>query len=774
MDRNAQAVTTTFRAHSSSKGGHEDPVREHLQDVAERAAAYAAPFRASEEARMAGLLHDVGKYGDLFERRLEGAERGIDHWSAGAWVALSKYHHAGIASALAIEGHHVGLQQASKDSLSALQPDRLTRQHPLGLRLSEPSVGLLLERFRLDDLVLPESAQVGRSICEGLEAPAAAAMLDVRMLYSTLVDADFVETEAHFRSDASGPKRYRETGPRLEAERDLSVLLTYLEHLTARSDASAAVTRMRTDLLEACLEAATGPPGLYTVTAPTGTGKTLSLLAFALKHAHCHGLRRVVAVIPFLSIIEQTAIEYRKALAKYPVAYLDRYVREYHSLAGTRFSGSRSDRGSEDGEPRVDEYVADCWDSPVVITTSVQLMESLLANRPSACRKLHRLAQSIIILDEVQNLPAPLAVPTLATLSRLSQSFGATIVLSTATQPAFAHFDAHVRKYSAAGWRAQEMVPARLDLFARARRVEVEWPADPDCRTSWSEVSDEMAGAHQALCVVNLKRHAAQVYDALEQSGIEGLLHLSTSMCPAHRQAALTEVRRRLADGLPCRLVSTQCIEAGVDVDFPLVLRAWGPLDAIAQAAGRCNRNGREAVGRVRVFTPEDEEYPDGGYRQAASVTRILWRELGGIDINDPVCFERYFHMLYDLLRPQTQRRDLLEAVELRDFREVARLYRLIPKDAINILVSYDHVAFAGLREEVAKNGLVHEWIQAARSHLVNLYRPGPSDGVRAYLDPIPVGRKRWSEDWFIYLAPDHYHPGKGLVVPSNSDCLIA
>jgi len=763
-----------FLAHSASKGGHVDPVKEHLQDVADRAAAYASAFGASQEARIAGLLHDIGKYGELFQRRLRGAERGIDHWSAGAWVALDTYHHMGIASALAIEGHHVGLQHAAKDSLSALHPGRLQKQHPLGLRLAEPDVGILVRRLQSDGLILPPSTEVTRTGYAGVEAPAAAAMLDVRMLFSALVDADFLETEAHFRSEGIQHKRYREPGLPLEAERDISELVRHVADLAASSSASPAVTRMRADLLAATLKAASGTPGLYTVTAPTGTGKTLALLAFALEHARCHGLRRVIAVIPFLSIIDQTARQYRKAFGTYPPAYLDRYVCECHSLAGTRASGSAATGNKDGAEPRIDEFLADVWDAPIVITTSVQLMESLMSNRPGACRKLHRLADSVIILDEVQNLPVPLAIPTLATLSRLAEVYGATVVLSTATQPAFAHLDVHVRHFSVVGWRPREVVPAELELFERARRVRVDWPAHLEERASWDEIVDEVARARQALCIVNLKRHAAVVYDMLEQSGVEGLLHLSTSMCPAHRRATLMEAERRLKAKAPCRLISTQCIEAGVDIDFPTVLRAWAPFDAIAQAAGRCNRNGRRRIGRVRVFIPEDDEYPDGGYRQAASVTRILWRETGSLDIDDPSCFERYYRMLYDFVKPHAQRSELLDALEIQDFCEVDRLYRLIPKDAVNVLVPYDQAAFSVLCEEVTHGGLSLAWIQKARPHVVNLYRPEPGDGVVPYLEPAPLSGRRWSEDWFIYLRESDYHKGKGLVVPARSDCLIA
>jgi len=766
---------TVFLAHSPNQAGNEDYLRNHLLDVANRAAEYATAFNAAEEARLSGLLHDLGKYGRLFQRRLEGKEQGIDHWSQGAWEALTRYKNLGIAAALAIQGHHIGLQKAEKDSLCNLDPTRLSQNHPLGLRLSEADIKLLIQCLRDDGLNLPV---VSASIIDSQnhQRMSAAEMLDVRMLYSALVDADFIETEAHFQGTAEYPKCYREPGIELKPNQALEWLLSYIRKLAVSSQASPVVNKLRSDLLNACLETASSPTGLFTLTAPTGTGKTLSMLAFALKRASLQNLRRVITVIPYLSIIEQTVREYRKVLGSWiKTGDLERYILEHHSLAGIHEPVLEGEQDSEDESRRNVRILAENWDAPIIVTTSVQFLESLFSNRPAACRKLHRLAGSVILFDEVQTLPVHLIVPTLATLSRLAQRYGSTIVFSTATQPAFTHLDNAVREYCVNGWKPREIVPQDLKLFDRARRTKIEWPMHGQ-KISWEELAGQVFEYSQALCIVNLKKHTVLLYDELSKRGTPGLFHMSTNMCPAHRQAALEEVRKKLERREPCTLISTQCVEAGVDVDFPVVFRAFGPLDSIAQAAGRCNRNGLMETGLVYIFTPDDEAYPDSTYRQASGTANILLQKYGtaSMDIDSPHLFEEYYRELYSLARPENQNKELLESIKRRDFIEVASMYRVIRKNAINVLVPYNREIFQELAAEVRRTGLNRHWISRARPYAVSLFRPGTNDSVVRYLDPVPVGKNEVSDEWFIYLNEAHYNPDKGLVPPSSLECLIA
>jgi CRISPR-associated endonuclease/helicase Cas3 len=740
-----------YFAHSGPTPEEWEPLQDHLWDVAERAAGFAGPFGGAEEARLAGLLHDLGKYSELFTLRLKGEVSGLDHWSAGVRAALLHGRQNALAAALAVQGHHIGLQ--SYGSLQDFRDfERFAARHPRGLQVTETDIPLLLQRFSADGLSLPSSE---RSAFD-LKHPRAGSMLDVRMLFSALVDADFLETEAHFKREPGGQKKHRKPGPELRPAEALAVLDEELARLAAKTLSAPNVTALRADLLQACRTAGASQPGLFTLSAPTGAGKTLAMLAFALHHAVAHGLSRIIVAVPFLSIIEQTVKVYREL---YAPRFGEFYVLEHHSLAGTR--GSEGDSPSE--ADRTARQLTENWDAPLVVTTSVQLLESLFANRPSACRKLHRLANSVILLDEVQTLPPRLAVPTLATLSHLAKRYGSTVVFATATQPAFDHLDAAVRPLAATGWAPREIVPPSLDLFERARRVKVSW--DVDIPRSWDSVADELAGAGTALCIVNLKRHALRLAALLLERGVPGLFHLSTNLCPAHREKILSEVRQRLDGKLPCLLVATQCIEAGVDVDFPLVLRAFGPLDAIAQAAGRCNRNGLLDCGIVRVFLPEDERYPPGGYQQAADVTRTLLKARGpaSMDLQAPELFNEYYRSLYDLLgvsaEDQGKAKQLREAIDGWRFEDTAHLYRLIDQDAVNVLVPYDAGRFAGLVAELKQAGkLTTRWVRRARVHTINLYRPKENDPIRHYLQPAPLGRKgEESKDWFVLLDESLY-----------------
>lgn len=600
-------------------------------------------------------------------------------------------------------------------------------------------------------------------------------MLDVRMLFSALVDADFLETEAHFQALTPDAKNYRQRGPSLEPSRALAALLTHIGRLAQGSSAAQSVDALRADLLTSCLDAANQGPGLFTLTAPTGAGKTLSMMAFALKHAAQHNLRRVVAVIPYLSIIDQSVKAYREAFREMGGSlWLRRYVLEHHSLAGLgRVEGSLT---AKDAAMNQEGLLAENWDAPIVVTTSVQFLESLFANRPAACRKLHRLARSVILFDEVQTLPLRLIVPTLGTLSRLSERYGASVVFSTATQPAFDHLHPVISKALGHGWQPVEIVPKGLNLFARARRTAVVWP-EPGARLSWDELAGKVAGSAQVLCIVNLKRHALHLTNLLADSS--AVFHLSTNMCPAHRDRVLDEVRRRLRDRKPCRLISTQCVEAGVDVDFPRVIRAWGPLESIAQAAGRCNRNGRQVEGRVQVFVPDDpgQLYPDGAYERAAKVAEALFRELGreALDINDEELYRRYYMMLYGLAAPETLCKEILEAGRLQHFPDVSRLYRLIDTDAINVLVPYDLDAYHALAAEVRDTGLTASWITKARAHAISVFRPQRDDPLRDWLESVRIRAGRTiADDWFIYLNEAHYSDVSGLCPPESMDCLIA
>ncbi len=765
----------SFYAHSANAAGQWHRLSEHLCAVAELASAYAGNPAWAQEAALAGLLHDLGKYAGRFQARLEGKDSGLDHWSQGAWVALSKYH--AIAAALAIQGHHVGLQRGDSSALRGMALSNLAARHPFNLQLSDPDVNQLVQRAQADGLQFDTPSSTAISLQRGF-AQAVAAMLDVRLLFSCLVDADFLDTEAHFDGDAQG-KRPRPAGLTLGAQAGLDALNRYMgERIRAGTRADAPVLVAREALWRAAGEAALAAPGVFTLTAPTGSGKTLAMLRFALEHAATHKLKRIVLAVPFLTVIEQTAREYRRVFADFP----DNFVLEHHSLAGLGEEAEKRD--AEGAQARQRRLLAENWDAPIVLTTNVQLLESLFSNRPSSCRKLHNLMEAVILFDEAQSLPQHLAVPTLAALSHLSAAYRSSIVFATATQPAFDTLDEPVTKHAVCGWRPTEVVPDHRELFKTLKRVDVRWPKSGEKR-SWADLAADIRGADQALVVVNLKRHALALLDAL--ADVPDVFHLSTNLCAEHRRAVMNRIRKRLFFGKPCRLISTQCIEAGVDVDFPVVYRALAPLEAIAQAAGRCNREGRMnaqgRLGEVIVFEPEEEgdwrrRYPTHAYYQATEVTRTLLISQGGLDINDPAVFQNYYHRLYDINNPASQNVDLSQAITAADFVEVARLYRLIDTDAIQVLIPWADRRddFRALRAEAGDVGITADWMRRAQGLAVGVYRR--KDGPPAWAIPAKLRRRGKvdagvSDEWFI-LEGDYYDDTLGLKPPEGPQLFIA
>lgn len=780
-----------FLAHSANSIGQPHALRQHLTAVGQLARQAAEYARWASEAELAGRLHDLGKYGDLFQARLRGEEAGLDHWSAGAVIAVTDRSLHALAAALAIEGHHIGLQEAGLTAIRRrLQFVKRPSNHPLGLRLTDADFDRLLSRARADGITFePPADRIFRPA--GQTAGVIATMLDVRMLFSCLVDADFLDTEAHFEADAGG-KRYRDPGPELCVAEALAALDRYMQvDVRASSHSSAAVASVRTALWDNASVAAAQLPGLFTLTAPTGSGKTLAMLKFALEHARHHGQRRIVLAVPFLSILDQTAQTYRAVFRDFP----PNFVLEHHSLAGVGREQARTD-AERDPNERHRRLLSENWDAPIVLTTNVQLLESLFSNRPAACRKLHRLMKSVILFDEAHSIPKDLAVPTLAALSHLAGEYGASIVFATATQPAFDALDGAVAKQAVFGWRPREIVTDNAQMFAALRRYEVQWRRR---YSPFSELAKELAERREALCVVNLKKHAQALIDALHDL-VDGerLFCLSTNLCPAHRREVLDRVRARLAAGAPCLLVSTQCIEAGVDVDFPIVYRAIGPLEAIAQAAGRCNRNGclpQPMLGQVIVFDPADEDhetppvrehwrgrYPTFSYWQATELTRIMLRDRGTLDLNDPKVFRDYYRALFDLSQPEIANRSLSEAIDAMDFPRIAELYRIIDQDAIQIVVPWAGglAKYEALKEK-ADNGVDRQWMTQAQPLAVSAYRPAPDHPVWQWLLPVRFRRGGQSDEWFVLDDPKSADPQRrlyddmlGLRLPDAQRLLIA
>ena len=766
-------MSEAFAHYDKVSGG--EPLIEHLRLVAERTSAFAAEFSASQEGYIAGLLHDLGKYGKAFQQRLKGELEGVDHWSAGAWEALRTYELQGIASALAIQGHHIGLCEASEDALRGLNPDMLREKHPLNLTLSRSDTSQLTAK----GIKLPAKGTFS-SLYRWSERNSSS-MLDARMLFSALVDADFLETEAWFHRDENGNRRYRQSGLSLQPEQALAALKEHVRTLQEASLSSSPIQRIRNELFSACVAAGEFPQGIFTLTAPTGSGKTLAMLAFALKHALTHDLRRIIVVQPYLTLIEQTALVYREVFQRFVGKDLERYFLEDHSLSGTHIPKNELAE-DERGERRL---LSENWDAPVILTTSVQFLESLFSNRPSACRKLHRLARSVILFDEVQTLPLKLTIPTLGALSHLVEKYGASVVFATATQPAFSHLHSQVKKQCALGWQPREIVTDQDKLFALSRRSRITL-APSDQVVGLDDLAEKIAREKQALCVVNLKRHARDLFNRVREIRGESVFHLSTNMCPAHRHTVLSRVRKLLEMRQPCCLISTQCVEAGVDIDFPVVFRSFAPLDAIAQAAGRCNRNGHSDLGLVHVFQLGDTGYvyPDKAYEQAAQVAAAVLSNTRELDVTDTSIFQRYYRELYSvrgLDRSGAEDDDLLNAIARQNFARTCQLYRVIAQDSINVLVPYrpqdNPAVFHELRDEVHSRGLTREWIMKARLYTVAIFRPRSAhDDLYLNLEPVKIklDRPEESDEWYIYRKEEDYDEDTGLTLSITGQVIIA
>ena len=595
-------------------GERTQTVKAHLEAVSQQCGKFANAFGAGKQGAWIGLAHDIGKCSAAFQKRLQGGAR-VDHATAGA-VECLKADSSALWAAECVAGHHSGLLD-------------------LGDRNAQPGEASLWGRMKKG--VSPDGIPRYTSPLSLLPPPAAPPgygqdpLTDsflIRMLYSCLVDADFLDTE-HFMSPGS---------VRRDGGEALSVLWERLMEKQVRpwldaadsenpplSGRRAGIRKKRCEILRACMDAGTRPRGLYTLTVPTGGGKTVSSMAFALRHALTHGMSRVIYVIPYTSIIEQTAEIFRDIFGT-------ENVLEHHSGAvRERMTG---DEDYEESRRETQAALAtENWDAPIIVTTAVQFFESLYANRPGKCRKLHNIANSAIIFDEAQTLPTPHLLPCAAAIANLVKQFRATAVLCTATQPAL---DGFFREY---GIEPKEICPDAEALYEQFRRVTFQNAGTLDAE----KLAESLRAFPQALCIVNSRRAAREVYEKLPE---EGSYHLSTLMYPVHRRATLDEIKRRLSEGLPCRVVSTSLVEAGVDVDFPAVWREMAGLDSILQAAGRCNREGRRSAEESVVTVFDGVSRTPDMLKQNIGAAREVLRN--GVQADAPETIARYFQSYLD------------------------------------------------------------------------------------------------------------------------------
>ena len=671
----------------------------HLDEVACLSEIRADKFRAGKIGKLIGLAHDLGKYSHEFQDRLEGKRQKVDHATAGAQELVKRLDKAfGKMLAFTVAGHHGGLPDGHPGSLNNL-PERLGKKDIPDFAAFQGEINLLnLQREDGAGLPYPHDRSMKAFTLSFL----------IRMLYSCLVDADFLDTERFMSAQKA---QYRPKAILLNTifqrlERKLEVLAD-----KGKKNPSV-INTARQRILQQCLEKADRPAGLFTLTVPTGGGKTYSSLAFGLKHAAIHNKDRVIYVIPYTSIIEQNAEVFRDALeveGEPPV------VLEHHS----NFEYPEGSFEDWDPNEKMHRLACENWDMPVVVTTAVQFFESLYANKSSRCRKLHNMSNSVIVLDEAQMLPLAYMKPCLWALTELVQNYGATVVFCTATQPA-------VTELLPGGLTPSELMDNPEELQQIFKRVDIVDAGD----LSDDELAGQMAQEHQVLTILNTRRHARVVFEKLALQESSGVYHLSARMCPAHRKEILEKIRKALTNGEACRVVSTQLIEAGVDVDFPKVYRSAAGIDSIAQAAGRCNREGRRRVGNVVIFNPEKHGMPSrGDFGLAAGLTRRTLRHIAKMDqtVLSLEAIEYYFQQLMNVKQNELDKKSILEnlASGIYDvsfpFATVARDFQLIDSETVSVVVPWDKHA-RKLIEDVTQVGIGSNLVRQFQPYIVQVY----------------------------------------------------
>jgi len=629
-----------YFAHSENESGEFHNLKDHLISTAEKAKSFADKWNAGEIAYIAGLTHDLGKFNDQFQDYLLGEGNSVEHSISGAYYLAKNYQKIGPIMAIMIAGHHAGLHNLAdlKSKLNFMQTKDFIQESidNFNKYLDKPDLNFNNLNIDFNDPLEVE--------------------FFIRMIFSAVVDADYLDTEDHF--DINRLLLREQNSKNIE---DLWSNFKNNQAYLINNSEDIYVNRIRREIYKTIISNADRDNDFFSMTVPTGGGKTRSGLGFALKHAIYNNMERVIVVIPYTNIIEQTAKKYRDILG-------EDCVLEHHS--------NFNYESDTEKESKI-KLATENWDMPVIVTTSVQFFESIFASRTSKARKLHNIANSIIIFDEVQTLPPGYLSSIMQIMKQLVKNYNSSIVFSTATQPAFKNRD---------GFNGiqdiKELAPEPEKTYQKLNRVKYNF-AYLNKKMSWSEVADKMLEKSQALAVVNTRDDARELFSILKKRNRNNIFHLSTYMCAAHRKKVLAEVKEKLSNNESCYLVSTQLIEAGVDIDFPLVLRAISPLDSIVQAAGRCNREGSLETGEVIIFAPKDLKLPKGVYKTATGITKLFLDDPD--NLQKPDIFFNYFNRLYSDVN--LDKNDIQELRKGLNYRKVASEFKLIPDDTVNVII---------------------------------------------------------------------------------------
>jgi len=685
FDMGERKKKTIYIAHRRESDSEIQSLKTHLENTANLARRFADSFNNGDYGYAVGMLHDIGKYSAEFQNKIiNDSIAHVDHSTAGAIEINKEFNLFGKLLAYCIAGHHGGLPDGGSKSDTAFETTlrgRLKREkklydysnykHEIDIKKCLPSGIPNIKPFNKGGFSLS---------------------FFIRMVYSCLVDADFLDTE-NFMSIGKVDRK---------ADYDFFSFNEKLKsHLAQFKDSKRKINKKRTEILNRCLSIGKGQKGLYTLTVPTGGGKTLSSLAFAINHVIQNNMERIIYVIPYTSFIEQTGKIFKEILGK-------ENVLEHHS--NFDFNDEEEVIGYKL------KLSSENWDIPFIVTTNVQFFESLFGHTPSKCRKIHNIANSVIIFDEAQMLPTPFLKPCVMAVAELVRNYNSTCVLCSATQPS-------LKEQFPKEISLEEICENTDELYDFFRRTQVIYKGEMET----AETVAELNRNHQVLCIVNNKKQARDIFSELKG---EGKYHLSTRMCPKHRGDVLREIRQRLRDGRPCKVVSTQLIEAGVDVDFPIVYRAMAGIDSIVQAAGRCNRENKLEKGIVYVFEPENKyfKHMPNSLKRPLEVAKGIMKRYE--DILSPEAIKAYFDDLYkfegqeglDVYNIYKAMEDGAEKCSFDfNFKQVSHQFKLIDENTVPIIIGYDEKA----EELIHKLRYVNEYksiLRAIQPYIVNVY----------------------------------------------------
>lgn len=689
-------------------GERTQTVRAHLTGTAQLAGKFAAKFGKEDWGYCCGMLHDIGKYSDAFQKKIkENSNRKVDHATAGAQLCMKLGGYYPFLS-YCIAGHHAGIPDYGNSAISSSLCGRREKE---------------IEDYEAykEEIQIPELQSAPIKIEQGKNLDFSLSTF-IRMLYSCLVDADFLDTEFFMKNGQTE----RMAGQPMDVL--LKKLENYISEWILNQDIDS-VNGRRTEILKHCLEEGSRKKGIFRLTVPTGGGKTIASFAFALKHAVANKMDRVIYVIPYTSIIEQNAQVFREIVG------FDNVLENHCNVDYD---------GSEEFRPM--QLASENWDKPIVVTTNVQFFESLFSNKSSKCRKIHNIANSVIVFDEAQMLPIDYLKPCLSMIQELTESYGVSAMLCTATQPSLDQFFPHVEEIV-------ELCPRMEEQFRFFERVTYQNIGS----VLKGYLTERLAKEQSVLCIVNTKKDAQELYHMLEG---EGVYHLSTSMYPKHRKRVLVCVRERLSKNEKCILISTSLVEAGVDLDFACVYRQTAGIDSMIQAAGRCNREGKRSAEESRVFVFDLEGEPAvRNQRQQIDVAKSVLHDYG--NLADLACITNYFVRLYKARGDSLDKKHIMEEFKNKDyhFAKVGREFQLIEENTKTIFIGKEQEA-EELLEEIKIKGISKERMRKAGQYCIQVYdnffeKLYGAGMVRAVTEDM--------QDFFELVFPEQYSESCGI-----------